>query len=158
MCYTMFYPKDVDVSVPYVGPVARAQEDGRHEPFLRDSTGTAEDRAIIYNFQLEILKRSAAMEQKLSEWSEKNKVTYNISIPEVLDYCVLEFPFAFWQWGRKTSTIPATTETDDVLFKYFVDAVGLTTSRAGTTTHRSLCRPQRYSDSSATLPSRSRGC
>ena len=24
MCYTMFYPKDVDVSVPYVGPVARA--------------------------------------------------------------------------------------------------------------------------------------
>ena len=124
MCYTMFYPKDVDVSVPYVGPVARAQEDGRHEPFLRDSTGTAEDRAIIFNFQNEILKRRNVMEQKLAEWSEKSKISYNISIPEVLDYCVLEFPFAFWQWGRKTSTIPAVTESDDVLFKYFVDAVG----------------------------------
>lgn len=124
MTYTMFYPKDVAVSVPYVGPVARAVEDGRHEPFLRDSTGTKEDREILFNFQMEVLKRRDVMEKMLAEWSEKNKVTYNISIPEVLDYCVLEFPFAFWQWGRKTATVPKTDASDEDIFKFFVMAVG----------------------------------
>ncbi len=124
MAYTMFYPNDIDVSVPYVGPVARAVEDGRHEPFLRDSTGTAQDREIIYNFQIEVLKRRATMEKMLKEFSDKKNITYNIKIPEVLDFCVLEFPFAFWQWGRKTSTIPAVSSSDEEIFNYFVEAVG----------------------------------
>ncbi len=28
-------------------------------------------------------------------------------MPEVLDYCVLEYSFALWQWGTSVSTIPS---------------------------------------------------
>ena len=35
LLYRVFFPDDVDVSVPYVAPLCYAREDGRHEPFLR---------------------------------------------------------------------------------------------------------------------------
>lgn len=124
MAYASFYPKDCAVYVPYVGPVARAAVDGRHEPFLRDSTGTAEDRARIFAFQKEILKRRAAMEKLLKAWSDEHKVEYAITIPEVLDFTVMEFPFAFWQWGRKTETIPDLKSEDKVLFDYLEFVAG----------------------------------
>lgn len=56
MEFRTFYPNDVDVSVPYVGPLCYAVEDGRHEPFLRQD-GTALDRKRIHDFQTEILSR-----------------------------------------------------------------------------------------------------
>lgn len=34
LIYRAFFPKDVDITVPYVAPVSRSAEDGRHEPFL----------------------------------------------------------------------------------------------------------------------------
>lgn len=124
MAYTSFYPQDLACSVPYVGPVAFAQEDKRPQPFIADSCGTKEDREIIYNFQREVLKRRKVFEPMLAEFSKEKNLTYNISIPEVLDYCVLEFPFAFWQWGYKTSTIPSLSTPDKELFDYFVKTVG----------------------------------
>lgn len=125
MSYTAHYPKDIDISVPYVGPVCTGVEDGRHEPFLRDSTGTAKDREIIKNFQMEILKRRATIQPMLEEFSKKNKLEYKIPIGEVYDYCVLEFPFAFWQWGRKTASIPDPSKaTDKEMFDFFAMAVG----------------------------------
>ena len=50
MLYRTFYPDDVDISVPYVGPLCYGVEDGRHEPFLRQ-VGTAEERKKIEDFQ-----------------------------------------------------------------------------------------------------------
>ena len=34
LLYCIFYPDDVDISVPYVAPLCYGVEDGRHEPFL----------------------------------------------------------------------------------------------------------------------------
>ena len=46
MLYATFFPGDVDGYVPYVGPVNRSREDGRHEKFLR-RVGTADERAAV---------------------------------------------------------------------------------------------------------------
>ena len=46
MLYRTFYPEDVDITVPYVGPLCYGVEDGRHEPFLRQ-VGTDEERRKI---------------------------------------------------------------------------------------------------------------
>ena len=61
MFYTAYYPQDLDVSVPYVGPVCKGVEDGRHEPFLAEYAGTPQDREILRNFQIEFLKRRATI-------------------------------------------------------------------------------------------------
>lgn len=119
MFYTAYYPNDITVSVPYVGPICKGVEDGRHEPFLRDFAGTAQDREIIKGFQTEFLKRRAAITPLLEKLSRDKGYTYKMPIDAVYDYCVLEFPFAFWQWGRKTSDIPDPKTASDVeMFNY----------------------------------------
>ena len=119
MFYTAYYPNDMTVSVPYVGPICKSTEDGRHEPFLRNFVGTKQDREIIKSFQTEFLKRRATITPLFEKLSKEKGYTYKMPLDAVYDYCVLEFPFAFWQWGRKTSSIPnIKTATDVEMFNY----------------------------------------
>ncbi len=125
MFYTAYYPSDMDVSVPYVGPVCRALEDGRHEPFLSETVANQADRDKILAFQRAVLMRRPAMEALLVKMSERDGLEYRVPISEVLDMTVLEFPFAFWQWGRNTADIPAAdTLSDQAMFDYVQEVAG----------------------------------
>lgn len=115
-----FYPDDVDVTVAYVGPLNFGVEDGRHEPFIRNVPGTAEQREKIHNFQLEVLKNRAQIMPKLEKFIAGKKFTFRIPHEAVLDYCVLEYPFALWQWGRMTNKIPTTDVSIDSLFNHLM--------------------------------------
>ncbi len=121
--YRVFYPDDVDVSVPYVGPLCRAVEDGRHEKFLR-KVGTRSERQAIERFQKEVLKRKAEMLPLLEAYSKDKGLEYRIAPAEVLDYCVLEYPFALWQWGTPVATIPPTDADTPVLFDHLMAISG----------------------------------
>lgn len=125
MFYTAYYPEDIDISIPYVGPLCKGQEDGRHEPFLAEFAGTPEDRAILYNFQVEFLKRRATITPMFEELSQKQNLTYKIPMEAVYDYCVLEFPFAFWQWGYDTKNVPdPKSATDKEMFDFMIKTSG----------------------------------
>lgn len=115
-----FYPDDVDVTVAYVGPLNFGVEDGRHEPFISNVPGTAEQREMIHNFQLEVLKNRAQIMPKLEKIIADKKYTFRISHDAVLDYCVLEYPFALWQWGRLTDNVPTTDVGVDSLFNHLM--------------------------------------
>lgn len=115
-----FYPDDVDVTVAYVGPLNFGVEDGRHERFLSNVPGTAEQRQKIEDFQIEALKNREIILPKMIEYSKKKNYTYRISMNEVLDYCVLEYPFALWQWGRMADKIPAAEVGIDSLFNHLL--------------------------------------
>ena len=118
MQYRTYFPDDVDFSVPYVGPLCRGVEDGRHEPFLEKKVGTKAERKAIKDFQIEVLKRKAEIIPMLDSLAKAQKLTYRIPIAEVLDYCVLEYPFALWQWGTPISTIPSLKSDTKTLFDY----------------------------------------
>lgn len=125
MFYTTYYPEDIDISVPYVGPLCKGQEDGRHEPFLAEFAGTEKDREILRNFQIEFLKRRDKIQPMFEELSAKEKLTYKLPMNAVYDYCVLEFPFAFWQWGYSTDIVPnPATATDKEMFDFLVKTSG----------------------------------
>lgn len=115
-----FFPNDVDVTVAYVGPLNFGVEDGRHEPFLQKVPGTPEQRKKIVDFQIEILKNRAEVMPKLEKYITEKNYTFRISNDEVLDYCVLEYPFALWQWGRLTDKIPSTNVGVDSLFNHLM--------------------------------------
>lgn len=121
--YRVFYPDDVDVSVPYVGPLCRGVEDGRHEKFLR-KVGTRSERQTIERFQREVLRRKADMLPLLAAYSEEKSLRYRIPAAEVLDYCVLEYPFALWQWGTSVASIPPTDADAPVLFDHLMAISG----------------------------------
>ena len=119
MLYRTFYPDDVDISVPYVGPLCYGVEDGRHEPFLRQ-VGTAEERKAIEDFQLEVLKRKATLLPRFEKHCAEKGYEFFGSIEEIYDYSVLEYSFALWQWGTPVNTIPANDADDDAIYKHFM--------------------------------------
>lgn len=123
MLYRAFFPNDVDFSVPYVGPLCKGVEDGRHEPFLR-KVGTKEEREKIQSFQLEVLKRKSEMLPLLEKYCAKNKLTFHIPLVEVLDYCVLEYSFALWQWGTPVRVIPSNSSDTETMFKHLMNISG----------------------------------
>ena len=120
MLYRTFYPDDVDISVPYVAPLCYGVEDGRHEPFIRHIS-TPADRQKIEEFQLEVLKRKAALLPRFETYCNEKGYRFNAPIEEILDFCVLEYSFALWQWGTPLTTIPASTADDDAIFAHLLD-------------------------------------
>ena len=123
LIYRAFFPNDVDITVPYVAPVSRSAEDGRHEPFL-NKVGDKKTRQAILSFQREVLKRRGEIIPLLEKFCLKKQLSFRISMNEVLDYCVLEYSFAFWQWGTPASQIPANSATTEVLFKHLTEISG----------------------------------
>ena len=123
MEYRSYYPEDVDVSVPYVGPVCYGVIDGRHEPFLR-KVGTAADRTSIENFQLAVLKKKAEFMPRFKKYCDEKNLKFYIPLEDVYDYCVLEYSFSIWQWGTPTSSIPEAAAPDDVLLDHLIKTVG----------------------------------
>ena len=118
--YRAYFPDDVDFSVPYVAPLNRAVEDGRHEPFLRQ-VGTKAERDRILAFQKAVLKQKAAIVPMLENYCQEHKLTFRIPMAEVLDYSVLDYPFAIWQWGTPVDQIPEPTASAADLFKHLME-------------------------------------
>ena len=120
LIYRAFFPADVEITVPYVAPLCKGVEDGRHEPFIANFAGTPEQRAKILDFQKEILKRRASLQPKFDSLCTAKGYQFNLPNEEIYDYTVLEFSFSFWQWGSNPDAIPSAKSSDNELFTYFI--------------------------------------
>ena len=120
---TMFYrskfPEDVDISVPYVAPLNKSVEDGRHEPFI-NNVSDKESRTIVQNFQLELLKRKSTLVPMFEEYCNSKGYEFRLPIAEVFDFSVLEYSFAHWQFGLSLKDIPTQKASDKELFDYAI--------------------------------------
>lgn len=114
------YPQDVDVSVPYVAPLNFSVEEQRHDDYIRHKAGTASQRKKVNNSQLQMLKRKKQLIPLFEQYTREKNFHYRAPIGEIYDYCVLEFAFSFWQWGRSTNEIPTANATDQELFNYLI--------------------------------------
>lgn len=132
MFYRAFFPDDVAISVPYVAPLNKALEDGRHEPFIAREVSTPENRKRVQDFQLEILKRKDTLLPMFEKYCVGKGYTFRIPIAEVYDFNVLEYSFALWQWGTPVNEIPSAETDDETLFKHFI----------------SICEPDYFSEQS----------
>jgi len=122
--YRYYYPDDIDVTVPYVAPFCRALEDGRHEPFIADYCGSAEDREKILAFQKECLVRRDALQPLMDSLCTAQKLDFNLPTDQIFDYCVLEFSFALWQWHTDVATIPTPDASDQEVFDFLMKVAG----------------------------------
>lgn len=122
--FRAFFPDDVDITVPYVGPFCRSREDGRHEPFIADFCGSLSDRKAVREFQTEFLKRREALTPMLEALVKEKKYEYRIPLNEVYDMMALEFSFAFWQWGTPVENIPSSNASDKEIFDFMVEVSG----------------------------------
>jgi PS-10 peptidase S37 len=114
------YPKDVDISVPYVAPLNFSVEEKRHDYFIRHLAGKASERRKVALFQSELLKRKSSLLALFTELCKEKKYVFKTSVSEIYDYCVLEFAFSFWQWGSSVKDLPNLNGTDQEFLDFFV--------------------------------------
>jgi pimeloyl-ACP methyl ester carboxylesterase len=120
LLYTAYFPDDVDITVPYVAPLCKGREDGRHEPFLSKFAGTHEERSRLENFQRDVLIRRAELQPKFDSLCTARNYKFTLPNSHIYDYSILEFPFAFWQWGSPISDVPAPGAPVNEVFKYWM--------------------------------------
>ena len=114
--YKYFYPGDVDVAIPYVAPIDNALEDTRIYSFL-DTIGGPECHKKIFEFQKYLLINEDKALEKLKWYTKgaKLKFGYTGSMAKSYEFAILEYPFAFWQWGRSCDSIPTNNSLDSYL-------------------------------------------
>jgi hypothetical protein len=121
MYHRRFYPDDVDASVCYVAPLNFSDEEPRVYTFL-DNVGDEECRTKILNFQKTVLKRKDQLLPLFEKYIQEKDYTFKIGIDSAYEYCVLEYPFSFWQWHNlECSDIPALDVNDEDLFNHLME-------------------------------------
>lgn len=122
LIYRSKYPDDVVASVPYVAPLALAQEDKRTEKHLR-KVGEKACRKKLVDFQKMVLENREAILPMIEQYAEQHKRRYSLGVEKVLEYAVLELPFSFWQWGGECDAIPEEGVSPDSMFNYIHQVV-----------------------------------
>jgi hypothetical protein len=123
LIYRTLYPNDVDISVCYVAPLCFGVEDGRHEPFIANKPGSQADREKLQAYQIQVLKDRKKIMPLFKAYCDEKKYTFNLPLDEILDYCVLETSFSFWQWGWKPASIPGKGASDKDLCNFLIRVV-----------------------------------
>jgi hypothetical protein len=127
-----FFPDDVDGTVAYVAPIdypedAVASPTNRYFVFLENVGTDATCRQRLKDFQNLVLARRTAMKAKMT--AVPNTSYSNVlGLDRALEFAVEELPFIFWQYGsqNRCNSIPASTATDDAVFKFFDDTIDVT--------------------------------
>ena len=106
MYHSYYYPEDVDVRVPYVAPLNFGVEDERIYSFL-DHVGSPKERRKVRKFQKMALKNQEEYLDAFKALSEMKGYTYELTggVEKAYEYCVLEYSFAYWQWGYVSSKL-----------------------------------------------------
>ncbi len=122
--YKVFYPDDVDVTIPYVAPINYSRLDPRIDDHFK-RVGTKEQRKHIKDIQVYLLKNKSTV---LPEWQKiANKAGFKfttIDDESAYDYSVLEFPFSFWQYTADETKLPdLKTTSPEKMGKFLVRIV-----------------------------------
>ncbi|MBN2891040.1 MAG: hypothetical protein JXL97_04160 [Bacteroidales bacterium] len=119
IAYRFFFPDDVSASVPYVAPHTFAREDDRVLTFLADEVGSNECRNKVIKFQHDVLANKDSIMPKIQIFAKNKRMTFEAvgGFESGFEHGVLEFSFAFWQWGTSCSLIPNdVTNWDSTLY------------------------------------------
>jgi hypothetical protein len=115
-----FYPNDVDVSVPYVAPMNLNREDKRIHKHL-ETVGSEESRKKVKDFQIACFEKKTELIQLLEKLAKEKNWEFSMGIEGALDLNILEYSFAFWQWGNTSlSDIPNSDAKAEELFNHLV--------------------------------------
>ncbi len=121
--YRRYFPQDVDATVAYVAPIMPGIKDPRFKPFL-EQVGAAFCRQKIKDFQRLALSRKKKLIPLLTAHADdKGYIFSTISIEAAFEYSVMEYIFAFWQYGSESdcTAIPQQGASDQQLFDHLMD-------------------------------------
>ena len=124
-----FFPDDVDATVAYVAPIdypadAVQSPTNRYFQFLEQVGTDPGCRQKLKDFQNLVLARREAIKTRM-----RAEAGFGMILGEdrALEFAVVELPFIFWQYGsqRDCARIPGAGATDDAVFQFFDDTIGV---------------------------------
>lgn len=123
MAHRSFFPENVDACVCYVGPLNFQREDPRVYSFLA-TVGTEEERNKVKAFQELCFQNRPALLEEMKSAALKENMSWEFGVDKAMDYTILEYSFAYWQWGTKSEDIPANNAKPEDIYKHLIDVVG----------------------------------
>jgi len=123
MAHRRFFPKNVDASVCYVGPLNFQREDPRVYEFLKN-VGAPEEREKIKQFQNLCFENRASLLAILKNTAKEHHMSWEFGEEKAIDYTILEYSFAFWQWGNKTEDIPSKKASPQEIYNHLFEVAG----------------------------------
>ncbi len=123
MAHRRYFPNNVDASVCYVGPLNYQREDPRVYEFL-DNVSTQEDRDKVKAFQELCFQNRDALLKMMKKVGEEKGMSWEFGVDKAIDYTILEYSFAFWQWGIPVSVIPSGNISAEGIYKHLINVVG----------------------------------
>jgi len=119
MIHRTIYPADVDITVAYVAPLNYGLVDGRHERHIATAPDP-EYRQIVFEFQKRVLQHRDSIMPFMMNYIREKNLTFRITPEELFDFVVLEYSFAFFQWGWEYYDIPIENVTARELFRHLI--------------------------------------
>lgn len=122
-----FYPDDADASVPYVGPLNLSIDDQRVYEWIK-TVSTPECRQKVFNFQKLCFEKRDELYPIFLDNAKKKNLKYEIVGNEkAYEYAVLEYSFAYWQWGDgNCDEIPDENSSLDEIWEHLLKNGGVT--------------------------------
>ena len=106
VAYKMFFPNDADATIAYVTPIKKSLNDIRIVSAM-DSLAKTESGKRVFAFQKNALKNKAELLKAFDSYVQNNNYRFGKMKNEtVLEYMLLEYPFAFFQNCSDTNQIP----------------------------------------------------
>ena len=116
--YKCHYPDDMDATVAYVAPVNVTQEDPRINQFI-ETVGDAATRQKIKDYQIALFKHEDEILPLVKAEADRRNWTFGMGLAAAYEYGVLEYPYAFWQYGSNPADIPAADASIEALVKNY---------------------------------------
>jgi hypothetical protein len=109
--------------VAYVAPLMEVPDDPRFTRFLREQVGDPTCRERLAAFQRRVLARRAELLPLFRQHDQGQGYRFTI-VPEeaAFEYSVLEYPFAFWQYGSDTecASVPREDASDGQVLEHLL--------------------------------------
>ncbi len=108
IAYKYYFPDDVSAAVPYVAPHTFAREDERVLDFIANKVSSDKNREKVIKFQHDVLANKDTIMPLFINFAKKQNMTFEAvgGYESGFEHGLLEFSFAFWQWGYSCSDIP----------------------------------------------------
>jgi hypothetical protein len=108
LSYKMYFPEDVQATLAYVTPVKKSNNDPRIGEFF-NSISKTENGKKVFAFQKFAFRNKNALLKEFDNYvNEKGYTFEKMQNETVLEYLLLEYPFAFFQNGVNCKLIPDT--------------------------------------------------
>ena len=121
-----FHADDVSATVAYVAPLIQGVEDPRFARFLFEQVGDEAGRQKIRDFQRRLLRERSDLMPFVEAYARDINLTYPLGAGAAFEYAVLEYMFAFWQYGDgDVAAIPGPDASPDELFAHLTAVSGL---------------------------------